>query len=188
MAAADAIGGLAAAAAMNEQMRSLNDRINIAMEQMPKQIRWQSELMLSQVPELMRAERDSILAAFDPRMQRTFEFVSGERAAMAAEFLVHREAMLAAIRGEREAMLSALREERAIVLAALKSERAIVLDSLGTVLPRAMREVIADTEPVVDRSADRLLLRIAALAAIPLIAGFILAIWALLIARRAASH
>ncbi|QDU65241.1 hypothetical protein [Engelhardtia mirabilis] len=128
-------GLLEVAATADERLAEAQDRITIYAASLPRQARWQAELLgeqllgrpevaaltglAKQVPTLVAAERGVILAA-----------LSAERAAMVEAADAQRLDTLEFARGEREASIASLDDQRLATLEALSAERVAVLEDI----------------------------------------------------------
>jgi hypothetical protein len=154
-----------AVGAVSDLIENLSERVNTYAEQLPKQARWQAEILitgmagalgvegalgvvhdvgtaarratdlLSEVPSLLSAERD-ILAA--------------ERRAILADVNSQRVEALEYMTGERLAVLAAAREERMAPAAGLRQERIETLIEVDAIKTRAVDSVLAGIKDLVD--------------------------------------
>lgn len=147
-----ASGALRSIGSLTETMDDLIARFDLHAEYLPKQARWQAQLMMIDEgfdtvgPSLEHlAYLDVVAGQIDrltPLVEAFPDLVAEERVAVLEAFdaeltrilnfidqqriaLMHED-----IRGEREAVLDAIREERIAVLEAIADERRIVLDAL----------------------------------------------------------
>ncbi|WP_296705333.1 hypothetical protein [Algoriphagus sp.] len=110
---------------MSESLDDLTSHINSYMEILPKQVRWQTEYLLSNVltnPDLNQ-RFDSLSSLFDRMVilaESTPEIIDNQRTAAFVD-----------IKGERIAVLEAIRQERSIILDEIRKERSIVLAELN---------------------------------------------------------
>jgi hypothetical protein len=154
-----------AVGAVSDLIENLSERVNTYAAQLPKQARWQAEILitgmagalgvegalgvvhdvgtaarratdlLSEVPSLLSAERD-ILAA--------------ERRAILADVNSQRVEALEYMTGERLAVLAAAREERMAPAAGLRQERIETLIEVDAIKTRAVDSVLAGIKDLVD--------------------------------------
>ncbi|MFD2892770.1 hypothetical protein ACFS5J_12180 [Flavobacterium chuncheonense] len=110
---------------MSQNLDEMRTQISSYMVMMPKQVHWETELLLNNTltnPNL--TNRFDSLADLTERMvavmESTPEFIENQRIASFQD-----------IRGEREAVLQAISQERALVLDEIKKERTIVLEELN---------------------------------------------------------
>ncbi len=206
-------GAFAAVGAVSETFETLSERLNVYATLLPKQARWQSELLMAQIMSEHDVDLDQLLDdvqkaldEFDAvgaaaRRADTFlaqdlpgligdsglsleEIVAAERKAILEGVDGERLAALEYLTAERLAVLASLREERAAVLGALHEERVAALAEADAIRLRAMADVTVGLEGVVDYA----LRRVAVLLAVAMIAASVLAVivyWLMVGRRRA---
>lgn len=142
-------GGLAAAGAMNQQMRMLNDRMAIYAESVPKQVRWQTELMLEQFPEMAAEQREALMEEVRVESLMAWEILARmleeQRAATMDELSRERAAVMIDVAGERMATLEFLANERRILLEALQAERMAIVGSIEVLTRESLESLEAST-------------------------------------------
>jgi hypothetical protein len=162
-----AMGAVAAVRAIEESIGDLTARLDSYNAYLPKQARWQAELMLSDValdPQMGKAMSNlgtvsNALEKTSNSMERMPDLVGQTRAAVLADVNGQRLAMQAFLRQERLETLDALnrdriatiadmRNERLAATADLRGERQIVLDGLHNEQVEVMKsvETISDKE------------------------------------------
>jgi len=143
-------------------------RSRIYLAHLPKQARWQAELVIDEtlprdaVPRLVAAaesaaasmgEIDRVVVALPPFLERmiglVLETLAAERATVIAEVRAEREAVLAAVDAEREAIFAGIRSEREAVLEALEAQRRAVLEDLDRQRAETLAFVAAERDAVV---------------------------------------
>jgi hypothetical protein len=207
-------GAFAAVGAVSETFETLSERLNVYATLLPKQARWQSELLMAQIVsdhdvdlDLLFGDIEMALAEFDAigaaaRRADLFlqddlpgliggtgvslaEIVAAERKAMLEGVDHERIQILAYLTDERLAVLAALREERTAALAGLREERIAALAEADAIRVRAWTDVSAGMEDVVDYA----LIRLAVLLLVAMLAAAVLAaiVYRLTLGRRAGS-
>jgi hypothetical protein len=158
---------------VTETLEGLNALLADYAEYIPKQARWQAELMLAEIPvhELLPQFADNFdtITRSTDRMSQTLEqipdLIREERATVLEEIDRERVAALKAITEERIAVLNAIREERTSFQEFVRAERATVLEAVSgereaaiqeaTELVRSEREIILkETAGMVERTTD----------------------------------
>jgi hypothetical protein len=136
-----------AAGEVTDTIQNLSERLNTYAAQMPRQVRWQAELLVAEladghdVPGLMGAAGQAV------------------REVLAAE----RRAVLADVNGQRQQTLEYLTAERVAALAALRQERIDALAAVETLQSRAVDSAVARLRSVVDYALWRLAVLLAIL-------------------------
>jgi hypothetical protein len=177
----DVTGGMGVAGAMHEQMLAMNDRANVMTAVMPRQVRWQSELLFAEADQMVAARIDSAFTDVEPFL----EYLSNERRALAADVSRERAAVLEGISAERLAVLEALADERQQVLTTLVQERQAAFEALNALTLASMEQAMAESHTLADDAIDRVALRVAQIIVIPLAVALGLAVAALLLMRSA---
>ena len=142
-------GGLSATGAMNEQMRVLNDRMAIYAEFVPKHIRWQTELMVDQFPELAAEQREAIINDARVEALAAWEVIARmleeQRTATMYALSAERAAIMTGVAGERQAALDALAAERSIIMETLQNERQAILASIEALVRETLETLERST-------------------------------------------
>jgi hypothetical protein len=154
---------------VSDTIENVSERLNTYAAQLPRQARWQAELMLSD----MAGERDvqatlgdihdlgsagrrvddfladvpSLLGSSDSPLRG---LVAEERRALLQEVNGQRLQTLEYATAERRALLAALSEERFAVVAALHQERIETLKEMDAIRIRAMDSAVASLRDLVD--------------------------------------
>lgn len=149
---------------VSEALDDLNALLAMYAEYIPKQARWQAELMLMEIP-----ERDLL-----PEFSRNFATVSGstDRLASVAEEVPliierERERVVEDLRGERIAVLdetntmlntalAKIESERVAVLEAVRSERGAVLEAIEKERLAVLAAVTAEREAAITQAVEQL--------------------------------
>jgi hypothetical protein len=177
-----------AVGAVSETLDSLSQRLNTYAAQLPKQARWQAELLIAD------AEHEPAVAGVlgDVRALGTTArtanalladvsgLVEGEDSAVRRVLAAERRAVIAGVNAqrletleyataERLAILAAVREERLALVAALRQERIETLTEVDAIKSRAVDSTSVELRALIDYA----LLRIAVLLLLlmPLVAG-----------------
>ena len=109
---------------MTDTVQNLSERLNTYAAQMPRQVRWQAELLVAE----LAAEHDvpGLLAAAG---QEVREVLAAERRALLEDVNIQRQQTLDYLTAERLSALEALRQERIEVLKAVDALQDRVVDS-----------------------------------------------------------
>ena len=170
-------GGLRAASEMNDQMRELSDRIGIYTRTLPRQINWQSTVLVDQIFVRLREERDSIIvimqAETDALMAQAFDQVGNER-----------DLILAAVAQERALITELLQAERQIIFDAITAERTAALDQIQTITDETVKSATGDVTNVAGKAIDHAFARGLQLGGVALAGVLLLIIVAWLVIRR----
>jgi hypothetical protein len=193
------IGGI------NETVLDLSDRLTIYAEHLPRQARWQAELVLrdtleelnvsealsnadsladsfkrmadvaDSTPELIANERATTLAIMEEMIGRSFEEVDEQRLATIEDLRLEREVLVHVVEQQTAKALSLIQQERA---AAMQQAEQLALASIDTSFERL--------NELVDRLFFRSVILLAVLAVALIIGGIVVA--ALLRPRSRRSH
>lgn len=199
------LGTMASIKALGESLGDLTDRLDSYNVYLPKQARWQAELLLKDVisdphvsatlsnvevlstalaktsgsmdrmPELMGQARQAVKADIEEQRVATQDFLQNERLDTLDDLQRERIATVAAMRGERLAATADLRGERQTVLNALHNERL----AAETDFSAASEKAIQDLDSRGRRLIDHFFLRALELVLFTLILCFLVA-WILL--------
>ncbi len=153
---------------VSETVETLSERLNTYAAQLPRQVRWQAELMVSEMVNEHALEaavgdlhdlgsvarRADGLLADAPNIlgsagSSARELVAGECRALLENVNGQRLQTLEYATAERRAVLEALREERIAVITALRQERIESLKEIDAIETRAVDSVIAGLKDVV---------------------------------------
>ena len=174
---------------MTEQLDDITNWLTSYANLLPKQARWQTDLLLSefgtsekleilmaelaavtrvleqvgeiieQSPGMITDERKAVVEAFHNERLETLSYLSRERKIVIVALQNERKAVISALQNEREVVLAALQDERRIVFQALNNERRSIKEDIAA----AENRMIQDTVMVLDESIDRFFLRAAQL-------------------------
>lgn len=182
-------GGLAAAASMHDQLRTVNDRTTIFTGYLPKQIQWHSELMAAQFAEFVTGSGDSVIATMEGRTATLFEpflaFAAKEREFLTDYISEERTAILQAIVDERMATFRELEEERSIILERIATERNLTLEQMNAMTLAFVEQMIEESKDISATSIDRVFWRALQLLALPFMALLVLCVVVLIMIRNA---
>ena len=185
-------GALAAVGAAANTMESLSEKLGVYAGQLPRQARWQAQLLLADLAQEEEVQRflgdlddagtaarsaDRLLRELDPATTQAMmrELMATERAALVAAVDEQRRSSLEFVRSERLASLALLREERLAVLAAIRRERLETLRQLDPLRGRAVDDTVEGLRELVDYTLWRvaaLLLLLMVVAAVMGAAGY----------------
>jgi len=155
----EAVGGLAAAASMNEGMRQLSDRMGIFTVSVPKQVQWQTELIMARTPMIVAEQRDSLIAGFDEGSVSMASFIEKERAIMMAFISAERSAALIQLVETRSILLKTLADERTLVLQAITDERNETMEQLNVMTLGSIESMLSESGELTTSTIDHLFLR-----------------------------
>jgi len=159
-------GLFAAVGGATETLEGLNALLADYAEYIPKQARWQAELMLAEIPERellpQFADNFDTITRSTEGLSRTMEeipdLIREERATVLEEIDRERVAALKAVSEERIAVLDAIREERTSFQEFVRGERATVLEAVSAEREAAIQEaaelVRSEREIVLRQTAD----------------------------------
>jgi hypothetical protein len=175
-----AMGAVAAVRAIEESIGDLTARLDSYNAYLPKQARWQAQLLLSDValdpqvgkamsnlgtvstalektsssvehmPELVGQTRAAVLADVNGQRLATQAFLREERLATLDALNRERIATIADMRNERLAATADLRGERQIVLDALHNEQVGVMKSVETISDKEFKDFDARARGLID--------------------------------------
>jgi hypothetical protein len=158
---------------VSDVIENLSERLNTYAAQLPKQARWHTELLLTEManahnldgalgdvheigtaarratdllsdaPGLLRAERENLL-------ETERDILSTERRALLADVQSQRVQTLKYMTAERLAILAAAREEGMALVAALRRERIETLEEVDAIRTRAIDSAMAGFRDLVD--------------------------------------
>lgn len=131
------LGTLAAVGSVAENLEAVTGRLTLYTDQLPKQMAWQTELLLGDLVREHGIEGavrsvnglDRSLARIADVSEGAPELVAGER-----------EMLLASLRGERAAATRFLDLQRDSAVAVLREERAALTEAVDEMVARAFRE------------------------------------------------
>jgi hypothetical protein len=174
------LGTMASIKALEESLGGLEARLNSYNAYLPKQARWQAELMLSDLsrdpqvgaamskaavisnalektsatvehlPELVGETRTAVLADVDRQRQATEAFLRQERLDSFDSLNRERIAMVAALRSERLAGTADLRGERQIVLDAIRSDEVAATNEINATVEKSLKDLDARSRSLID--------------------------------------
>jgi hypothetical protein len=155
----------------------VSERLNTYAAQLPRQARWQAELLamdmvkdrdveavLGDVHAVGTAARranemmDDLPGLLEPAAAPLRELMAAERRAVLEGVNDQRVRTLEYVTGERQAVLEVLREERVAVVAAIRQERIETLKEVDAIKSRAVDSAVAGLRDVVDHALWRVAL------------------------------
>ena len=165
-------------ARMEDRVEDMSDRLTVYAEMLPKQARWQAEILaqdlLRQTPSVLDGILDQIHVLASAERQAITEYVSAEREVVRAEIDAQRLDTLAKLREEREATVATLDAMHATTLSAVTAERVATLEGLDemradtllvlhtersemqTWIDQSQATLLADVERLTERSFDHM--------------------------------
>jgi hypothetical protein len=174
------LGTMASLKALGESLGDLAARLNSYNAYLPKQTRWQAELLLMDIrrdpqveavmsnfvavsgalaktsssmdrmPELIGQAREAVRADVEGQRLAAQAFLRDERLETLASFRQERIATVAAMRSERLAATSDLRGERQVVLDALHNEEVAVMNDFNAASEKAIKDLDAKGRGLID--------------------------------------
>jgi hypothetical protein len=169
--AEDGVGGLAAAASLNQQMMTMNDRIATFTTSVPKQVQWQTELMLVRTPNMIDAQRDSTLLAirqeYIAMMEPLFSFLHEERIGFTKDLEREREAVLQTLGRERLQVLQSLADQLILALDRVSAERIAAIESINEASQGTVAQVMKGSEDLILIAIDRIIVKMVQVMILP---------------------
>jgi len=174
------LGTKASIKALGESLGDLTARLDSYNVYLPKQARWQAELLLTdltrdpqveavatnfvvissalaktssnmeRMPDLMAQAREAVRADVDGQRLAAQAFLREERVQTLDALRQERIATVASMRSERLAATADLRGERQIVLDAVHNEEAAFMNNLNAASDKAMRDLDANSRGLID--------------------------------------
>jgi hypothetical protein len=167
--------GLSSVAQIDETVRDLSDRFTIYIEQIPKEVRWNSELLvlrlnrdiidpfktdvesmdrslegihkaLEEVPSLIGSERRLVLEDLDLKLAETLNAID-----------VQRIATVDVLQDERVILLQELNKQLETSLASLEQGRVLLMSELQTLTAQSIEQGSQETKELVDHLFWRVL-------------------------------
>lgn len=177
----DNLGTLASLKALQEGLGDITARLDAYNSYLPKQARWQAELLandlsrdpaletaasnftmlaqsmqesgknLDRIPEMAGKARQVAIADVNQQRQAVQSFLVGEREQLVDQMTQQRIDAVADLRGERLAATADLRVERQIVLEAIHAEEAGAMSDLGNFSQRTLNDFDLRSRRLIDR-------------------------------------
>ena len=132
---------------VTDTIQNISERLNTYAAQMPRQLRWQAELLIAEL-----ADEHDVPGLLGAAGQAVREVVAAER-----------RAVLEDVNGQRQQTLDYLTAERVAALAALRQERIEALAAVDALQGRAIDSAVARLRSVVDYALVRLAVLLAIL-------------------------
>jgi len=180
------------AGALSEDLDELRKLTALYADFVPKQARWQAELLMegalargpmaaaladatvaARAADRVATMTESVPQVIAHERQALQSIVAGERQQVLAELERMRLETLAAVRAEREVVLATFHQERVDTGKALQLAGQETLVAAEGLIQRRAEQVIAGGQSIVDRTFDRAM----PLLALVIVAGFILLLW-----------
>ncbi len=163
---AEQFGGMSTLGSMAEMAQDAQQMALIFASTMPKEVRWQSELLIASLTDSLRF--NSLLEAIERMevMEETARFLRDAPDLIAGE----RAAVLRAISEERLEMLREIDRQRLTTLQEViewaASERAIMLEEMARMVASERQAVFADAETITRGVVDHIFLRLVQVGAV----------------------
>ena len=168
---AELSGGLSAAGDMNEMMVAMNDRMNLMMPYVQRQMYWHSAMLMADSRELASDITDSTLAAVQREtmagMGPAFEFMDQQRALITADLARERDVILTALAMERTEVLKSLSSERNEILLHIANERNATMRDIDALTRMTLEHVSETSHMAIVGSVDHVFNRTLQLLALP---------------------
>ena len=132
------LGAMASVGSMSEAIEGLSGRLGIYLAAMPKQARWQAELVLARTLNAIRI--DSLLATFEA-LRDVSETANQQLAGLTETIQGERAIIMDAVTDERIAALFAVDRMRLETLVAIRGEREAAFEDLDGVLSDAFVDI-----------------------------------------------
>ncbi len=161
--------GLHSLGSMNEQMLAMTHRTNLITASLPRQINWQTAMIMEQTQAMIADITDSTLAAANSSMGPLLEFFAEQRELASRDLALEREAILEALAGERNAVVLSLSKERGEVLTAIAAERNLTMQEINTLTMAVLERVTLESRESVASSIDQVYSRTMRMMAIPFV-------------------
>jgi len=175
-----ALSAFQAAAKMPYQLDDITNRLTVYGDHLPKQARWQAELLLSDLgmhekieiliaelttatqvlqqvggvveksPDIIADERSAVLGVFRNERLETLSAVNKQRIETLDTINQQRIETLDFLALEKTAIIDALENERKIVLEVLENERHVVLNEVESMGNRIVQDAIKELDNLID--------------------------------------
>jgi hypothetical protein len=183
----DDLGAIGSLKALQEGLGDMSARLDSYNSYLPKQARWQAELLvndlgrdpalgmaasnfatlanamqqsasnLDRIPEMAGKARQVAIADVDQQRLAAQDFIVGERERLADEITQQRTAGMADLRDERLAATADLQAERQIVLNAIHAEEVAAMSDLRELSQQTLNDLHQRSERVADHIFWRVL-------------------------------
>ena len=161
--------GLHALGSMNEQMLAMTHRTNLMTASVPRQVTWQTAMIMEQTQAMIADITDSTLAAANSTMIPLFEFLAAQRELTVRDLAIERTAILEGLAAERDAVVLSLARERGEILSAIAAERNLTMQEINALTMTVLEKVSTDTQESVSSSVDQVFGQIMKMMAIPFV-------------------
>jgi hypothetical protein len=173
-------GGLGGVAQMNQSVAAINDRLEVYTETLPKQIRWQTEMVIEDyvrkesVPRIMNS-----VASIDTSAIYIADFLGGVEGLIASE----RALVLEEVNRSLEGAYAVIDQEHAAVIEDVDRQREFIMADVSTLTSDKLDHATNNVNAIVDRVFAKLTFLLAGLVVSLLIVGVILIVLARLLRR-----
>ena len=177
---------------VSDTLENLSERLNTYAAQLPKQARWQAELLASQMTTGLKLEQavddfhdvattarkaSGVLDGIPALIDLERNIIAGERRAVLAGVDSQRLQTLAALKeyvtGERVALVSAVRDERVATVAAVDQERLATIAAVETMRKQTLDSSLNGLRDIVDYTIWRVAMLVAALMLLAAVLGIV---------------
>lgn len=156
-------GGLATLGSIEQTTRDLNERVNVFYRYLPKQLRWEMELLALRAYEAagedVLADVDEIagaLSGLEGRVAMLTDSLAVEIGVLANQVIAaERSAILDEVDRERLATIDALHAELELVLADVERQRTETIHFVADLVAEARTDVVADADTIIDEVLGR---------------------------------
>jgi len=192
---ADEQDAFLAVASAADTLENLSERLNTYATQLPKQARWHSEILASELAEEMAAavaldrtiadvhdvgaaarSASGVLSDLNRLFDVERTMLEVERRAVLTGIDQQRLESHAFITSERLAVLAAVREERLALVAALRQERIAAIDGMDAIKTRAIDTSLTGLKDLVDYAFWRVAVLLTSLLCVAALFG-VIALW-----------
>ena len=161
--------GLNVLGSMNEQVLALTHRTNIMTANLPRQINWQTAMIMEQTQAMVADITDSTLAAANGTLGPLLEFFAEQRELSVRDLVHERTAILEALASERNAIILSLAMERSEVLATIATERDLTMQEINVLTMAVLERVTLESRESMALSIDQVYSRTMRMMAIPFV-------------------
>jgi hypothetical protein len=156
-----------AVGAASDTLENLSERLNIYLNLVPREVRWQAEMLVSDLEaqyeikdtlgdvRAVTRRADDLLRQFPDLLSESGpirDMVAAERRVVLDSVDYERRQTLEYMTGERLTILTAMREERVAALDAISRERVATLQEAEAMRKRAWEEAMRDTRRLVNET------------------------------------
>jgi hypothetical protein len=150
---------------VSDIVENLSERLNTYAAQLPRQARWQAEILIGELAAAYRVDgalgdfhdvgtaarrATEVMKELPGTLGTQWDILAGERRALLAAVHSQRLHTLEYLTAERAAVLGVAREERVAIVAALRQERIDALSEIDAIRTRALDSALAGMRDLVD--------------------------------------